>query len=1030
MSDPPDPSAREILLSYLLRGIIALAAFVGFNPFCAHAAGELDSSFGVEGKSLVSLQGEAGAANCVAIQADRKIVIAGWRNFGGDVDFLIARLLPSGTLDPSFGNGGIVRTDLGTTTDRATAVAIQPDGKIIAGGYKGSQNNADIALVRYLANGAIDPTFGEGGKVIATVGSREDVCRGIALQRDGKIVVAGHSMGATSSDFAVLRLHSSGELDTSFNGTGKVVTSFLGLEQAYCVAIQRDGKILLAGSTSTNGANYDIAVVRYTVDGALDQSWSADGKAVIAVGSRSEHAYGITCALDGAIYVVGTTATTELQSRFAVLKFTNAGELDVTFNQSGMASPAIGFSDFATSACVQDDGRLIVAGVSYQSNKQNFALARYLPSGSLDSSWNGSGWVVTAFGTNSDQANGIALQSDGRIVVAGSALVNATELPALAGYLPGQLIPVAPFVIEDPENKFVWEGQSVTLEAIVGGSPRPKLTWLHNGTPIAGAEGSALLISAAKQVDAGNYTILAVNASGTTESKTADVTVVDDLSDFGLKVYVYPAFEGVPQDGEDSLVVITHGLTLFGRGFDEQREWLRDMQREIDLKSPSNFLVTAYEWEEESSGTPFEVKSFAELVGPGVGEQIVNKGGIVSGGRWKHVHLIGHSAGCALIHEASRIIRERTPETIIHNTFLDPYTGIKDGGREEYGKHADWSDHYFAYDGTDYVAGRTSGTLANAYNVDVTALDPGAEPVVVHVRGPINYTTTAAAGSSHAWARLFYQQSIADNPSPDFFGHGFALSAEAGAWPLPANRYPKGQPPAKLGVLSSVPLTNPSQRNVIPISFGAEKAFKGNIVTNGLTVEGIATPLVTPGFNDTPTANDVSGGPAWISIPVHCATQPNVLEVKVQFLSNPSTDGILTVHWNGTEIGRVEEKNAGGVSRTYAFEIEGGFLDRNNSLGFRLDAGSGDTKVRVSDSQLSFIGVEAPKVGAMEVSGNNALRLQIQSSVGATLRIECSEDMVDWKVLSYLRLESVAAGIIEDSDFALYPRRFYRAVNP
>ena len=170
----------------------------------------------------------------------------------------------NGSLDTNFGTGGIVTTSIGSVNDYASALGIQSDGKIVVAGYSyNSSSKFHFALVRYNTNGSLDTTFGTGGIVTTAVGSSYDYAHALGIQSDGKIVVAGSSSNGSKYNFALVRYNANGTLDTGF-GTGGVVTTSIGSnwDSAYGLGIQSDGKILAAGY-SGNGSNYDFALVRY-----------------------------------------------------------------------------------------------------------------------------------------------------------------------------------------------------------------------------------------------------------------------------------------------------------------------------------------------------------------------------------------------------------------------------------------------------------------------------------------------------------------------------------------------------------------------------------------------------------------------------------------------------------------------------------------------------------------------------------------------------------------------------------------------
>ncbi|HXG85980.1 MAG TPA: FG-GAP-like repeat-containing protein [Pyrinomonadaceae bacterium] len=341
-----------------------------------------------------------------------------------------------GDLDLSFGSGGKVITPIGSSFDYANSVAIQMDGKIVAAGYSQNGANADFAVVRYNTDGTLDTSFGGTGKVVTPIGSSSSYANSVAIQSDGKIVAAGYSRGVTD-DFAVVRYNTNGTLDTSFNGTGKVITQVGSSgDYAFSVAIQSDGKIVAAGSSS-NGTKVDFAVVRYNTDGSLDTSFNGTGKVVTAVGSSS-YAASVAIQSDGKIVAAGNSSANanSTNADFAVVRYNPNGSLDTSFNGTGKVVTPIGSSsqDAAASVAIQADGKIVAAGDSRGADF-NFAVVRYNTNGTLDTSFGGTGKVVTAVGSRGDRASSVAIQPDGKIVAAGRSSNGSDHDFALVRYL-------------------------------------------------------------------------------------------------------------------------------------------------------------------------------------------------------------------------------------------------------------------------------------------------------------------------------------------------------------------------------------------------------------------------------------------------------------------------------------------------------------------------------------------------------------------------------------------------------------------
>ena len=344
----------------------------------------------------------------------------------------------NGTLDTTFNGTGKVTTAFGGQYDEDTAksVAIQSDGKIVVAGYTHTGSNYVFALARYNTNGTLDTTFNGTGKVTTAFGTAGDQAMSVAIQSDGRIVAAGTSRNGTGFyDFALARYNSNGTLDTTFNGTGKVTTAFgAGNGMAFSVAIRpADGKIVAAGYS--DAGNFTFALARYNPDGSLDTSFDTDGKVTTTIGSSGDTAYSVAIQSDGKIVAAGY-ANNGGKYDFGLVRYNDDGSLDASFDTDGKVTTAFGSgSDTAYSIAIQSDGRIVAAGSSDANGSVDFALARYNPDGSLDTIFNGTGKVITAIVTTYDAANSVAIQSDGKIVAAGTANIGGNEFAfALARY--------------------------------------------------------------------------------------------------------------------------------------------------------------------------------------------------------------------------------------------------------------------------------------------------------------------------------------------------------------------------------------------------------------------------------------------------------------------------------------------------------------------------------------------------------------------------------------------------------------------
>ncbi len=414
IAHPEEEDMKYIILAtiFFLTPTLALV-----QPTSA-APGDLDTTFGVGGKVTT----DSGLVTAdVAVQADGKIVVAG-RDLFTSIIFL-ARYHANGSLDNSFGNGGIVTTSVGNR-NLASAIAIQADGKIVVAGFSGSSRTVgSFVVVRYETTGALDTSFDGDGKVIIDMGNFNSA-NDLVIQPDGKIVVVGASGIFDSRDFAfaVARLNSDGSLDASFDGDGRVITSLgsYSYTGAVAVALQTDGKIITAGHSGSSYSTADFALVRYNADGSLDASFDGDGKVITAVRSDFDGAFAVAVQTDGKIVATGSSEDIE-DNMMTVVRYNINGSLDTSFGGNGIVlTPGIdinGDSDYASSVVIQSNSKIVVSGTIYP----DFALVRYNPNGVLDPSFGGDGIVTTNFDQSGWGAGvgGLAIQPDGKIIAAG-----------------------------------------------------------------------------------------------------------------------------------------------------------------------------------------------------------------------------------------------------------------------------------------------------------------------------------------------------------------------------------------------------------------------------------------------------------------------------------------------------------------------------------------------------------------------------------------------------------------------------------
>lgn len=338
--------------------------------------GTLDVSFSADGLVTTNLLPRRNDEVAdLAIQTDGKIVAAGFVGSccAGPYQngrFGLVRYNADGVLDATFSGDGIVILNWTDGNDFAAALAIQADGKIVVGGRE-SRRGGRFALARYNSDGTRDRTFSRDGKVTVNFTVGNDFVTALRVQANGKIVAGGGAAGTGTGRFALARFNEDGTLDRSFGLSGKVTTAFpRGTAWAWALAIQQTGKILVGGSSRGNGR---IALARYDRRGRLDRSFAGDGKLEtnLACFLCYEYATDVMVGADGKILVVA-----DANARFALVRYTADGALDPSFGNGGKVATDFNSPEgvYPGGGAIQADGRIVVSG----SADSSFALARYL----------------------------------------------------------------------------------------------------------------------------------------------------------------------------------------------------------------------------------------------------------------------------------------------------------------------------------------------------------------------------------------------------------------------------------------------------------------------------------------------------------------------------------------------------------------------------------------------------------------------------------------------------------------------------
>jgi len=398
------------------------------------ASGDLDTTFDSDGlvntNIIAANPMRTDYAQGIALQPDGKIIAAGF-SAGSAImiqDFAVIRYNTDGSLDTTFSGDGKLLTNFGGR-DEARGVAVQSNGKIVVAGMQCNSGLCDVALARYNPGGALDTTFSGDGKQTTDFGTDTNWASGLAIQSNGRIVVSGFVLKLTGPDFAVYRYLSNGSLDISFGGDGKVGIGFGAwqADESADLAIQTDGKIVIAGETFHDFTNHNFAIARLNANGTLDNTFSGDGKLVTNMGA-DDHALSLALQPDGKILLAGYSCDPNGQNcLFALVRYNTNGSLDTTFNGTGRKRFRVMavIDSYASDVIVQPDGKIVVLGWTYDGVASDFALVRLNSDGSFDTTFSGDGKVIVDFGDGQAYGRALALQPlDGKYVLCGAAVVD------------------------------------------------------------------------------------------------------------------------------------------------------------------------------------------------------------------------------------------------------------------------------------------------------------------------------------------------------------------------------------------------------------------------------------------------------------------------------------------------------------------------------------------------------------------------------------------------------------------------------
>lgn len=376
------------------------------------STGAIDAAFGEDGIFRLKGSSATPGPRALAVQADGGILVAGSSGHGWWPDLAVARLADAGTLDLSFGTSGIGSADLGGPYEGVGAVALQPDGMIVAAGEVGQ----DFGIARYGPSGDLDPSFGNGGKVITSFDSLVAPANALAILPDGRLLAVGGGpslAGVVSWGFDVARYLPDGTLDPSF-GQGGTVRTEAPLNGAHAVVVLSDDRFVVGGDASPG----QFGLVRYLSNGDLDPTFGGDGVVLTArQGVDGLQLLGLILQPDGRVVAAGWS-----DGGFFLARYNDDGELDPSFGDGGTVITTFTRGLHGASALtIQPDGKLVAAGQAGSGPRCSLALARYNTDGSLDGSFGGDGRVRTDLGDGCERISEVRVQPDGMIVAVGGA---------------------------------------------------------------------------------------------------------------------------------------------------------------------------------------------------------------------------------------------------------------------------------------------------------------------------------------------------------------------------------------------------------------------------------------------------------------------------------------------------------------------------------------------------------------------------------------------------------------------------------
>ncbi|QNK77968.1 T9SS type A sorting domain-containing protein [Winogradskyella sp. PAMC22761] len=397
--------------------------------------GDLDTTFGVNGIVTTDVSNNLldDRIFSVLVKDNGSILVTGdTRSITGDRDFALTQYDSNGALDTSFGTNGITTLDINNQDDRANQSALQSDGKIITVG-EGRNTTTDIIIARFNSNGILDNSYGVNG--IFTYDSGDgDFAKSIAVLPDNKVIIGSRIF----QNYVIMKITETGSLDNSF-GTNGIVTTDLGyLDIITDLKVHSDGKILITGFSSRFDSvddTEDKTLIRYNSDGSLDTSFNNTGIIFSSFeDGKKDRGQSISIQPDGKIVITGTSEDDLGYKNIALSRYNNNGSIDSSFGTNGTTFTNYSDDDYSYSSLIQSDGKIVIGGFSYNdsTSQRDFILVRYNSDGNIDNTFGNNGITTTDLNNNSsDYGFSLAFQSDNKLLIAGFTYENGGTLDSV-----------------------------------------------------------------------------------------------------------------------------------------------------------------------------------------------------------------------------------------------------------------------------------------------------------------------------------------------------------------------------------------------------------------------------------------------------------------------------------------------------------------------------------------------------------------------------------------------------------------------